>query len=190
LRIEAAFLVGQLEHDNSRLVNDNLKRNGVDYAEANYNSFWLSPEISVGTDLEIINEFVLTPTIRGRYAVQWFDGYTETGSDANATVDEQNAAVGELVAELAATKAFDFGTVTGRAGVLGRFGMGDEEVNVTMIGTTNAISTDNTDIVAGFVGLETSVWLSDNTALNVAGQAMIGDDVTRFQGTASLGMKF
>ena len=190
VRIEAAFLAGMLDHDYARMVNDNLQSDGIGYAQASYGSFWISPEISISTGFEINEDLMLTPSVRARYAAQWIDGYTETGSSANAVVDDHNAAVGELVAEIAATRMFDFGSVTGRAGIMGRFGMGDEEVNVELIGDSNAVSTQNSDLVAGFVGLETSFYLSGNAALSVSGQAMMGAELTRFQGAASIGVKF
>ncbi len=189
--IDVALTGGGLFHNDERLVNNNLAVAGVSQAEADYNSWWINPEISVGTDFDTAYGWTLTPTARLRYAAQWIDGYTETGAGAgNAVVDSRNIGVGEANLELAARKQVGVHTFTGRLGYLYRTSLGDDSANVTIIGQTAAVPFFDEDRHAGYAGMDANFQLTDRATFGVGAQLAVGDDFFGTQGNARLAIKF
>ncbi|MFK8034277.1 MAG: autotransporter domain-containing protein, partial [Hyphomicrobiales bacterium] len=79
--------------DTMRFVNDNLAPLGESYATSGGggNSFWISPEVTIGSQIATSSSWTLSPTAKLRYAAQWLGGYTETGAspEANAIVSDR-----------------------------------------------------------------------------------------------------
>lgn len=184
---------GFLSHSDDRLVNDNLAALGVSSAQADYNSWWLSPELTVGWHAGALGDsnWQFTPSARVRYAIQFVDGYTETGpSAANATVASRTVSALESRIQLAATRQFDLAILTVRGGWQYRSTVRTEDANVTLIGQSGSVPVDGEEGSAAFVGGEMSVALGPTLSLDLAGEAAIGDGMTRYGGMATIRATF
>lgn len=195
--VDFALSGGLLSHSDNRFVNDNLAPLGVSSASADYDSWWLAPELTLGMDFDDVmgSHWSLTPSAGVRYAMQSVDGYTETGpSAANATVDARNVAVLETRLELAARRDFAFaalsGQVVGRLGWQHRSAMGDGGVAITMIGQNNSVSTSDQDASAAYLGVDASLDLGDAASLALGAEYRLGDSVQAARGMATLTIAF
>jgi len=185
------------DNETKRLVNDNLAALGESHATGDPGvSFWISPEIAIGTEISTLSNWTFRPSAKLRYAAEWFGGYTETGpsADANATVDDQMIAIGEARLELAASRYVTFGNsiqafITARGGALGRTSFG-EDATITLLGVTQDISDFYEDSFAIFAGLDASFAVSDRLNLDLSTSTTHGNDMTNVQGAASLGVLF
>jgi hypothetical protein len=186
---------GWLSHDGSRFINDNLALTngltlGKSWADASYDSWFISPQIGIAADFVQGDGWVLTPSARLRYARQSIDGFTETGSNADATVGSRDLSMLEASAEIAATKSLAFGTVTGRLGYLSRTSTGDENAEITLLSIDNTVPFGNTDSEAFYVGLGTYIGIAPNLSLQLDSQGYFGGDFTGYQGMATLVGRF
>lgn len=183
--------------DTTRFVNDNLAPLGESYASSGGggNSFWVSPEITIGSQIATSSSWTLSPTAKLRYAAQWLGGYTETGaaSEANAIVSDRMVAVGEARVEVAASKALNLGYAsifTARAGGLVRSSLGDDGATVTMNGQTQEVSAFYEDNYAFFAGMDLSMNVNEAFSLDLSTSATYGNELTNFQGTAGVKLAF
>ncbi|WP_421979663.1 autotransporter domain-containing protein [Roseibium sp.] len=182
--------------DSSRFVNDNTALTGgltlgESTADASYDSWFVTPEASLSADLGLGQTgIVLTPSIRGRYALQQTGSYTESGSAANATVDSHTFGVAEGDFELALSRSFGIATVTGRAGYLLRSSTGDDDVPVTLLGITNSIGLGATDRSAAYLGASMDLNLGPQASFTLDGQGYLSDDFDALEGMARFAIRF
>lgn len=189
--IDFALTGGVLDHQQHRFVNDNLAALGVSYANSEYDSYWISPEIAIGKEYDAGNGWMASPSARLRYATQWLDGYTETGpSAANAIVGDRQVSIGEASVEYAATKQYDRGTFTYRVGYLYRTSFGDDATSITMIGQTVSVGNFAEDRSGLYIGANTNFDISDTMALELGAKATMGDGFTGIEGNIKLVAKF
>jgi hypothetical protein len=181
---------GMLSHDSSRFVNDNLAPLGVAHAKADYDSWFISPEIGIRTDIDTGNGLIVTPSARVRYAHQSIDGFSESGSNANAKIAGRDIGMIEASAEIAVSKQLSFGTLTGRVGYVSRNSTGDEAVSITMIGINNKVGFGDTDSEAAYVGLSTDIDLSASSKLVLDANAFYSGNMQGYQGMAKLVASF
>jgi len=177
--VDFAVFAGGQNNSSSRLVNDNLAPLGIDYADANYNSWFVSPELRVGVDVETDGAWTLTltPSASARFSSQNISGYTETGSNANATVGQRRVQVFEGDLELAATRTLENGSVTLKGGAQYRQGLGGGATqDVTLLGQTLAIPLNTAGTIIGYAGLDADFAVSDASTLNLSARAAIGQN--------------
>lgn len=187
--IDFSLAGGALSHSDSRFVNDNLAPLGVSQATASYGSWWLSPEVRVAADFAM-GDWVLTPSAQLGYAMQWIEGFTETGpSAANAVVGSRDVATLDARVELSATRQLGFGSLTVRGGWQQRHALGDDGVAVAMLGQTQTVGFDTNLGGGAFVGLQSDIALDDRFLLQVSGEALLGAART-LRASASLRMSF
>jgi hypothetical protein len=136
--VNFGLTTGILKHSHDRFVNDNEVTNGEAHAKANYDSMFISPEIGVSTKIKS-NDITFSQKANVRYNYQSVDGYTETGSNSNATVKSLDVGLVETNLELAGTKSLNKSSYTIKTGYLNRQSVGDHNATVTMIGQTNSI---------------------------------------------------
>lgn len=151
-----------------RFVNDNLAPLGEAHALASYNSFFLAPEVRVGIDVAAGDDWTITPSATARFSNQWVDGYSETGSNANATVVAHMIQVFEGEIELAVTREFDQGAMTLRGGVDYRQNTGPGTIDVVLLGQTLALPMNTVGSWGAFVGLDGSYEFTDNLSLDLS----------------------
>jgi outer membrane autotransporter protein len=138
VNVNFGLTTGLLKHSHDRFVNDNEETNGEDHAKANYDSMFIAPEIGVSKKIKS-NDITFSPKANVRYNYQSVDGYTETGSNSNATVKSLDVGLVETNLELAGTKSLNESSYTIKTGYLNRQSVGDHKATVTMIGQTNSI---------------------------------------------------
>lgn len=195
--VDFALSGGLLSHSDSRFVNDNLAPLGVSSASADYDSWWLSPELTLGMEISDVmgSQWSYIPSASVRYALQSVDGYTETGpSAANATVNAHDVAMLETRLELAGMRDFELATLRGHFG--GRFGwqhrsaMGDDAVAITMIGQNNSVSTFSQDGSTAYVGVDAAMDVGNSASLALGGEYSFSGTVQALRGTATLTIMF
>jgi hypothetical protein len=138
VNVNFGLTTGLLKHSHDRFVNDNEETNGEDHAKANYDSMFIAPEIGVSKKIKS-NDITFSPKANVRYNYQSVDGYTETGSNSNATVKSLDVGLVETNLEVAGTKSLNESSYTIKTGYLNRQSVGDHKATVTMIGQTNSI---------------------------------------------------
>lgn len=185
------------DNETKRFVNDNLAALGESYAMGDGGvSFWISPEIAIGTQIKGPTHWTFAPIAKLRYAAEWLGGYTETGpsADANATVYDRMIAIGEAKLELAASRHLHFGPVmktlfTARGGVLGRVSLGDD-ATITLLGVTQDVSDFYEDSFAIFAGADTSIAVSEMINLDLSTSATFGNGIKTIQGAVAVNIVF
>jgi hypothetical protein len=138
VNVNFGLTTGLLKHSHDRFVNDNEATNGEAHAKANYDSMFIAPEIGVSKKIKS-NDITFSPKANVRYNYQSVDGYTETGSNSNATVKSLDVGLVETNLELAGTKSLNQSSFTIKTGYLNRQSVGDHKATVTMISQTNSI---------------------------------------------------
>jgi len=122
-------------------------------------------------NIETNGEWTLTPSASVRFSSQWIDGYTETGSDANATIASRLVQVFESDLELAATRKIDATELTLRGGVNYRQTMGAATADVTLLGQALAIPLDTAGAFGAYVGIDVNQELGDGLSLDLSAKA-------------------
>jgi uncharacterized protein with beta-barrel porin domain len=102
--LDLTALAGLVEHDQDRVLVNNLVSGGLETASASYDGVMVSPSLTVGLN-HALPMATLTPSVRVRYTGLFLDGYTETGSAANLTVGDRDVHALELRGQLAFTLA-------------------------------------------------------------------------------------
>jgi hypothetical protein len=190
LFLDFALTGGVMSHEQKRFINDNLAENGRAFAEASFDSHFLSPEAGLSMSFDAGNGFSLVPGGRIRYAAQWLDGYAESGSNGSATVDDRMIGLIEASAEIAAVQKLNFGSVTARLGILGRTSVGDDTVGVKVIKIDETAGFGAGNDIAGYTGLGASFDATETLKLQFDGQAIFGDEITGIQGQARITQRF
>ena len=169
-----ALYGGFLGNSSNRFVNDNLAPLGVAHALADYNSFFLAPEVRVGVNIETDGDWTLTPSASARFSNQWVDGYTETGSNANATFGARMVQVFEGELELAATRDLDVGELTVRGGVDYRQSLGGATLDVVLLEQTLAMPVGNSGTFGAYVGADFNYNITDQMTLDLSAKGSYG----------------
>ena len=129
-------------------------------ATADYNSWYVSPEVSVGKVYDLGQRLggtlSVTPVLSVRYVYAHQDGYTETGATNNLTMNNSHSTTIEERAELKfsyATKAFnDYGVkINASVGGIGQQNNGGA-MSGTLLGAPLSFATPGDDNTTGFVG--------------------------------------
>jgi Autotransporter beta-domain/Extended Signal Peptide of Type V secretion system len=179
---------GYMSHSDDRFVNDNLATLGNSHAKANYNSFWLAPEAKIAYPISVSESYgvVFSPRASVRYSGQWIDGYTESGSNSNATVGSRNIGVfdAKVGAELA--KNFESGKISVYGDYLHRDATGDSSVGVTMIGDTHTVSFYYQNLDAVVVGASAAYYITDMVSIEAGGNWIQGNNTRGGNATASV----
>lgn len=159
-----AVSVGRSKNDSERIINNNLVPNGIEIAKASYNGWFVSPEATYGWRLPLtgwasapvyVPTIAAVPSAKVRYLAAWYDGYAETGSTANLTVDARSLQTfeGRLQLALTASMALPWGSFLHadiRGGAIGFARVGDKTVSGLLLGQGLAFPVPGKDQVSGF----------------------------------------
>lgn len=194
--INIGLTAGRTHENSKRFINDNLARtNGVtlgeSWAHASYGGWFLAPEIGVSTTMgNKTDGWSVTPGAHLRYANQWIDGFTESGSLASAHIDERTLGLMVASAEVALARNFSHGSVFTRLGYQSRRSTGDDAASVSIVNTTRSIGFADTNAETPYAGIGMDVELAPGVQLNLDTTGYFGNDLTGGQGTAKLTMSF
>jgi Autotransporter beta-domain/Extended Signal Peptide of Type V secretion system len=184
--IDYALNGGYMDHKDKRFVNDNLASDGISFADASYNSTWIAPELKVSLPYQIAGGLTATPNINLRYAHQSIDGYTESGSNANASVNSRTIGSAEGRVGFMLSKDMDRGRISAHVDYLRRQATGDDKVRVSMIGDSQDVSFYTKDLNAAVFGADVRFNITKDFVLDATGNYMLGDNVSGGNATASL----
>lgn len=173
LFLDFALYAGGQSNNSDRFINDNLQPLGEDHALATFNSWFLAPEIRLGVNVKTDGEWTITPSTSARFSSQWVDGYTETGSNANAnaTLAAHVVQVFEGDIELAAMRKIDNGELTLKGGLTYQQNLGTATQDIVLLGQTLAIPVDIAGTLGGYVSVEGIYNINDNSTLNIGAKA-------------------
>jgi hypothetical protein len=190
VQVDLGLNGGYMSHNDNRFVNDNLMALGNSHATSSYNSTWLSPEITLSVPYTVMDGLTLAPRAGVRYSAQWIDSYTESGSNANASVASRTLGVVDAKLGASLTKSFELGRVSVYADYIRRDSVGDDKVNVTMIGDNHDVSFFYKNINAGIVGLDATYDVTDVLSFTATGSYTQGDTVSGGNVTGNLKFLF
>lgn len=185
---------GSLSFNSTRFVNDNLARTndltlGQSYAVGTFDSWFLAPEIGISLVMEQ-HGVLYSPSANIRYSRQEIDGYTETGSAANARVGARSLGLIESSFEISASRINEIGTLTGLAGYVLRRSVGDNTVSIVMLDSLKKVGFGNTNTDAAYLGLEADFEISPFLNLTLKGRGFLGSEMRGYQGMARAAATF
>jgi outer membrane autotransporter protein len=160
--LQLAVQSGASWNSTSRTIFSNLAPN-IQTATAKYDGWYVSPDLTYGVRWALANyagaTWTMTPNLRVRYLYGAFDGYTETGSNANLTVAGRAVQDLEERGEIKlSAEALSQGMVTRASlygGALGVQRLGDFSVNAILLGLPLPFATPGkSDVWGGFGGIE------------------------------------
>jgi hypothetical protein len=157
---EMSMSAGFTRNDSSRDVANSTVIGGIETASASYNSYFLSPSITFGGAFGLEES-----SLRLRYLGVFSEGYAETGSVANLTVNDRMSHFLEARLELHAPL---------RDGALLRYGVDAQYShaaagNITLAGSTLSLPNANNGFAArGFLGIDLATTYQGNMVANAA----------------------
>lgn len=156
--IDLAVTGGLTRQSSERAIANNLVAGGIDYASADYDGLFISPSATLGTAVALANGASLIPSLRARYAGMFLDGYEESGSAADLSVDSRNLHVFDLRAQLAyalETKEASDGALNAMLRIGGDASFANNgNVQASVLGNSLNISTGCGNTLGGFVGAD------------------------------------
>ena len=179
--LDLAVVGGSLDNSSARAIAGGL---APQIATASYGGWFVDPAMMLGHRIDIDQRgFTITPALRVRYVAAHFDGYTETGSTANLTIDGRDFQAWEERVEItfANTRMIGASRVTAR--VTGGF-LGDQrstggQVNIALLDQNFLAATPDRGSIAGGYGSAGLDWQIGRVTLFAAGEATYTNDATK-----------
>lgn len=181
---------GIATNDSERSVANNLILGGLETASASFNSYFIAPEITIGTEVGM-GEYNLKPSATLRYGIVHSNGYTETGSVAPLSVGARTSQVIDARLQVAMpmeiagpNTMFELKT-----GIDGRLVIGGD-FDATLLGTnTPGFNPGGAQSsIGGFAGAHLAHVISDTATLFASTELGMGTETT-FRADAEVGVK-
>ena len=169
--VQVGLAGGTLEHESSRLVNDNRAPNGLARAEAETRSWWLAPEARIGLSLDA-GLMRFEPSFTARYARQSVRGFSETGIRAPATLARRTVELVETRLELKAGREAGPGRIALRAGWQYRDDLNSNQAQVRLLGESQRVRLESGLGSSFYLGAEAEFELTPGLFLNLSGEAV------------------
>jgi len=157
--LDLAVTGGLSQQSSDRAIANNLVIGGIEHAEADYDGVFVSPSATIGTTYAMSGG-TLIPSFRARYAGLFLDGYEESGSAANLSVDDRDVNVFDFRAQLAYALA---ARPAGDGSLHAAFRLGadatfadNDDVQAALLGTGLNFSVSGDDTLRGFAGVDLS----------------------------------
>lgn len=186
-------LTGGITSNNSeRIVANNLVLGGLETATASYNSYFISPEVTIGTETIKLGDYNFKPSLRVRYGFMHSDDYVEIGTAGDLSVGARTTQVLDARLQLAMpfenlapNTMFEL-----RMGIDGRFVVANSEFDATLLGANTAGFNPGgaQSSVGGFIGADFSRALNDTATLFASTEVGMGTE-TLFRADAEVGVK-
>ncbi|MEM1154247.1 MAG: autotransporter outer membrane beta-barrel domain-containing protein, partial [Pseudomonadota bacterium] len=153
--LNTSGLIGYARFSSERSVTSNTDARGVETASADYNGFFLSPSVSLGTAIGQRTQI----SVGGYYSGLFMESYSESGSSANLHVSKRDVHAASLRANLDyriyeregdnSLLAVDFW-----GGIDGLFNLGGDGVNAKVNDSPlNFSASFNDSTTVGFIGI-------------------------------------
>jgi outer membrane autotransporter protein len=165
ISMTGSLIAGYSDFDNERRVNDNL--NGVETATSDFDSFFVSPSVTLASAYTLTDHWEFRPSTNLSYSMAWLDGYSETGtSNSNLTVDDRKAKALSVRAQLAAAYL-----ISARSELELRLGLNsrntdDDDTNVSIGGSQfKFANAGDENVTGGFAGASFRIFNQNNLTL-------------------------
>lgn len=156
--INLSLLAGYADHNSDRHVVNNMVEGGLETARADYQGYFVSPSIRIGTNTQLFGLNV-RPSLDISYTGMRQGSYSESGSDANVTADSRTLQTLSTRAKLSFLS--DFSAGDGRTihqesyiGLAGRTNLGDDNASIELLGSNIDFDYGGEDssisLIAGF----------------------------------------
>ncbi len=169
----------------------------IETAEADYSSYFFSPSVRLGYQLDNPSGATWTPSASFRLVYGQLDGYEENGSDQDLSMDEQTVQDLEGRIELSRRQTFDTSSTMSVdtevvAGAIALSRVGDSDITGQLIGQELAFDASGEDSAYGaFVRGGLSFTLVESARLSLDAEATWMSDaafVGGGQATLSFGL--
>ena len=167
--------------------------------KADYDAWWFSPEIGVAYDYALTDTTTLRPSARLRYAMETSSGYTESSNSDRVSDDDVSSAakvggyetgVFEADLDLMLVRGFDWGLASVSMGYILRAVTSDDDVDVTMLGVTQAVPVDVANFNAPYLAADVRWAITEKLDVDVSGRAVLTDGNVGLGVTATIGGTF
>ncbi|MEZ5586838.1 MAG: autotransporter domain-containing protein [Sedimenticolaceae bacterium] len=190
LYLSGSVIVGSGWHESGRTLVDNLA--GPQYAASEFNSYYLSPSLSLGRVFNVDADWELRPSLTASYTLAHFDSYQESGaSNANLHVDSRLSHVLSTRWQVEAAHRGNQGEVSLYAGLQSRH-IRDDAVDASMAAGDFRIGSGLDDnAFGGFVGTGGDFELTDRLRLQVdVDYGWLSSDERHLSGQATLEYRY
>nr|WP_320165625.1 autotransporter domain-containing protein [uncultured Methylophaga sp.] len=188
LNITGSLIAGYGDHENDRLVVYNL--NGFETAKSDFDSWFISPGITLGSAFSVDDRLELRPSVSVNYSMAWLDGYRESGTtSSNLSVDDRKAKALTARAQLAAAYQFDEASeFEFRVGLNSRH-TDDDDTKVSIAGSQFKFATvGDESVTGGFAGATLRV--ADNNNLSLVADIEYGGDRDENYAAGSVSLEY
>ena len=192
LLLDARFLMGSMNHDSRRMGPN---------AAVEYTSIFLSPEIGIATNVQLMSRLHATPRLRVRYAGLFTEGFRERGRDMQGQdtgwdlrYAKRDVQILEARGQVGIPIALENGgRIEPRVGLEGRYLLAGDTFDASLPtdGTFTGDAGGDRGVATGSLGLGMSLPVADATSLvgNFDG-AFTTDDAWRATGYVGLVYSF
>ncbi|MGI9378565.1 MAG: autotransporter outer membrane beta-barrel domain-containing protein [Methyloligellaceae bacterium] len=179
--IDLSLTLGWTDTTHERVILDNTLASGYENITGTYDGWFIAPEIGVTRTL---NELGLEVSLRGRYAAQFLDAYSENGENGIA-VSKRDIHMLQARAELARPISISHNiveefSVTPYAGAEVRHLLDGDAIKLDLLGngmSSYTLGQEETELT-GFAGLRLSARVSDAFFLKANIEGRLSDTET------------